>query len=196
MKYLSLDIEATGLGENDRIIEFAAVPFCTETKKVEQSLALATTVQCPSFEDLRPTLSPWVIEHNKELIEKAHREGVSLEKFKTLFRDYLESSDVLNYFALGEKEKIVLFGKSLNAIDLPFLNRDLGWDYMREKFHYQVLDLSSVARFCVDMGLLPGECINGEALMANFNMGRVSHTALGDAVNGALLYLHILEAQN
>ena len=84
MKYLSIDLEATGLGEDDRIIEFAAVPFCTEEKKIAEALAFSTTVQCPSFEDLCPRLSPWVIEHNRELIEKAHREGVSLHQWKEL----------------------------------------------------------------------------------------------------------------
>ena len=34
MKYLSLDIEATGLKENDLIIEFAMVPVCSDTKTV------------------------------------------------------------------------------------------------------------------------------------------------------------------
>jgi len=29
MRYLSIDLEATGLNENDYIIEFGMIPFCT-----------------------------------------------------------------------------------------------------------------------------------------------------------------------
>ena len=39
MKYLSFDLEATGLEEDALIIEFAMVPFCTSTKKIEESLS-------------------------------------------------------------------------------------------------------------------------------------------------------------
>ena len=34
-KYLSIDLEATGLDENDLIIEFAAIPVCSESKIVD-----------------------------------------------------------------------------------------------------------------------------------------------------------------
>ena len=190
MKYLSLDLEATGLRENDSIIEFAVVPFCVESKSIEESLTFHTHVKCDSFESLKPSLDPWVIEHNKELIEKAHSEGIDHEELKSSFHKYLTSKALKNYFG---DSKIILFGKSMNAIDLPFLNRDLSWEFMRDHFHHQVLDLSSIVMGLIDLGQLPASCLSGSGLMKHFNLGEVSHTALEDAVNTAKLYLEIIK---
>jgi len=192
MKYLSFDIEATGLAEDDLIIEFALIPFDTEAGKLEESLSWHTYVSCPSFEELKPRLDQWVIDHNKELIDKAHTDGINLSEFKNEFEAWLTSDKVKEYFKDQPIQKIILFGKSLNAIDLPFLNRDLGWNFMREYFHHQVLDLSSTVISLVDMGKLPKECLSGSGLMKHVGMGDVAHTALEDAVNTAKIYLKLL----
>lgn len=193
MRYLSFDIEATGLAEHDLIIEFAMVPFDTATDSIPLTMAKHFYVKCPSFESLKHKLDPWVIEHNKGLIEKAHTDGISLQEFKEEIRGYTRSPEISEYFKDSPKGKIILFGKSMNAIDLPFLNRDLGWDFMREHFHHQVLDLSSVAFSLIDLGLLPKECATGSGMMKYLSMGDVAHTALEDAVNTARMYLEILK---
>lgn len=190
MKYLSIDIEATGLGEHDYIIEFAAVPFCTETNSIKEDLGLRLIVSCPSFDVLKPSLNQWVIDHNKELIDRAFNEGISLSDFKSALTHYLNKEEIKTFFG---KEKIVLFGKSMNAIDLPFMKRDLGWDFMNEHFHHRILDLSSFTLGLIDAGLLPKGLDSGSKLMEFFNMGEVLHTALEDAVNTAKMYLKILE---
>src|SRR6478609_1327019 len=174
MKYLSIDLEATGLGENCQIIEFAMVPFDTQFKRLEESLARTTYIHCPSFEDLKPNLDPWVREHNEKIIRKAHSEGLMLSEFKEWLKKYLESPEVRNYF---QTQKIVLFGKSMNAIDLPFMNRDLGWEFMRKYFHHRVLDLSGVGYNLIDMGQLPMGMDSGSNLMNHLGMGEVAHTA-------------------
>src|SRR5210317_2054829 len=98
MKYLSIDLEATGLGQNDYIIEFGMVPFCTEMNNIEMNLARNYFIQCPSFDDLRPGLDPWVVEHNEGLIKKAHAEGLTMDSFKEELQAYLESAQVREYF--------------------------------------------------------------------------------------------------
>jgi oligoribonuclease (3'-5' exoribonuclease) len=188
MKYLSLDLEATGLRENDLVIEFGAVPFNTANDSIEKDLSFHHFIQCPSFEELKPNLDQWVIEHNEGLITKAHESGLTIEEFKKEFESYLNSKPIKEYF--GE-DKIVLFGKSMNAIDLPFLNRDLGWDFMRDHFHHQQLDLSSVVYSFIDLGKLPDECRSGSKLMNYLGMGDVAHTALEDAISTAEIYFAI-----
>lgn len=190
MKYLSIDLEATGLGENCQIIEFAMIPFDTQFKRLEEPLARSVYIHCPSFEDLKPTLDPWVREHNEKIIRKAHSEGLMLSEFKEWLKTYLESPEVRNYF---QSQKIVLFGKSMNAIDLPFMNRDLGWEFMRRYFHHRILDLSSVGYSMVDMGYLPQGMDSGTNLMNHLGMGAVAHTALEDAKNTAIMYLKLLD---
>ena len=193
MRYLSIDIEATGLNESDFIIEFGMIPFCTDQKKVEESLARNFYIKCPSFESLKPNLAPWVIEHNEKLINKAHNFGIQIDSFKDELETYLISREVKNYFSNENKEKIILFGKSMSAIDLPFLNRDLGWNFMRKYFHHRNLDLSSTANTLIDLKYLPSECSSGSFLMKHLGMGEVKHTALEDAKNTALMYLKLLE---
>lgn len=190
MKYLSFDIEATGLEEDALIIEFAMVPFCTETKKMEYSLAKQFYVQCPSFEELKPNLNDWVAKNNETIIRKAHSEGVGQQDFKQILEDYVHSKEVKDYF---NNEKIVLFGKSISAIDLPFLNRDLGWEWMNKHFHHRNLDLSCYTLGLIDMGLLEKGMDSGNSLMKYFKMGDVAHTALEDAINTAQMYLNLLD---
>jgi DNA polymerase III epsilon subunit-like protein len=192
MKYLSFDIEATGLEEHDLIIEFACVPFDTNTGLLSEDLSFHHYVKCPPFEQLKPKLNPWVIEHNKELIEKASIQGLSIIDFKKHLKDYLTSQKVKDYFSSSSTNKVTLFGKSMAAIDLPFMNRDLSWDFMREHFEHRQLDLSSVAYNLIDMGILPKECQSGSFLMNHLGFGSVAHTALEDAVNTAKMYLKIL----
>lgn len=190
MKYLSIDIEATGLGENCQIIEFAMIPFDTQFKRLEDSLARSVYIHCPSFEDLKPTLDPWVQEHNEKIIRKAHADGMSHSEFKEFLRKYLESPEVRQYFG---SQKIVLFGKSMTAIDLPFLTRDLGWDFMRKYFHHRNLDLSGFGYGMIDLGFLAQGMDSGTNLMNHLGMGEVAHTALEDAKNTAIMYLKLLE---
>jgi len=190
MKYLSIDIEATGLDPDCLIIEFAALPFDTKNQFIAEDLKFYSLVQCPSFEELKPKLNPWVIEHNEELIKKAHIEGAALEQFKTELNQYLSSPKIKKFF--GNKP-IVLFGKSLSAIDLPFLNRDLGDDFMRKYFSHRTLDLSCLSYGLIDMDYLPKGCESGSTLMKHYQMGHVCHTALEDARNTILLYFKIID---
>jgi len=169
------------------------IPFCTETKRVEESLARNFFIKCPSFDSLKPNLATWVIEHNEQLINKAHNFGMQMESFKDELETYLLSKEVKAYFKNENKEKIILFGKSMSAIDLPFLNRDLGWDFMRKYFHHRNLDLSSTANTLIDLNFIPSECSSGSKLMSYLGMGEVKHTALEDAKNTALMYLKLLE---
>ena len=102
----------------------------------------------------------------------------------------MESAEIKKFF---DNEKVVLFGKSLNAIDLPFLTRDLGWDYMRKYFQHRVHDLSSVAYNLIDLGFLPPGSESGSQMMNDLGMGEVAHTALADAKNTALMYFKLLD---
>jgi oligoribonuclease (3'-5' exoribonuclease) len=190
MKYLSIDLEATGLAENCQIIEFAMIPFDTQFKRLEEPLARSVYIHCPSFEDLKDSLDPWVRDHNEKIIRKANAEGMMMSEFKEYLQKYLESPEVKAYFGPG---KIVLFGKSMTAIDLPFMTRDLGWEFMRKYFHHRNLDLSGFGYGMIDLGLLPLGMDSGSNMMNHLGMGAVAHTALEDAKNTAIMYLKLLE---
>ncbi len=190
MRYLSFDIEATGLEEDAYMIEFGMIPFDTQTQQLNYKLKHHFYIQCPSYNDLEADLNQWVKDHNKELIQKAHSEGISLKTFKQELENYLNSEEVKEYF---EHKKIVLFGKSLSAIDLPFLNRDLGWEWMNKYFHHRNLDLSCFCLGLIDLKKLKPGLDSGAKLMEFLQMGEVCHTALEDAENTAKMYLKLLE---
>jgi DNA polymerase III epsilon subunit-like protein len=193
MRYLSFDLEATGLEDHDYIIEFAMVPFDTKQRTIATDLAQQFYIKCPSFKELKPNLNPWVIENNEDLIKKASHVGVTIDQFRQYFTEYLKSPALVNYFKDEQSSKITLFGKSLNALDFPLLNRDLSRSWMREHFNHQTLDLSSVAIFLADCGKLPIEICKGSGLMKHFHMGEVAHNAMDDAVNTAKIYFKLLD---
>lgn len=190
MKYLSIDLEATGLEENAYIIEFAMVPFDSETKTIEHKLSKQFFVKCPTYEELEADLNPWVKENNKNLIIKANQSGVELDEFKNILETYLGSKEVKEYF---DNKRAILFGKSMSAIDLPFMTRDLGWEWMNKYFHHRNLDLSCFTMGLIDMGLLEKGMDSGARLMEHLGLGEVEHTALEDAVNTAKMYFMLLE---
>lgn len=189
MKYLSIDIEATGLREHDAVIEFAAVGFDTSTLKISEDVTFHTLVKCKSFTELSPTLDEWVIKHNRTLIEQAHSQGLEISEWKKSFENFLNDKKVKDYFG---DQKIIIFGKSLNAIDLPFLNRDLGWEWMRKSFSHRTVDFSAVCYSLMDLKMLPQGCESGSFIMKHLGFGQVAHNALDDARNTALMYLKVL----
>ncbi len=190
MRYLSIDIEATGLNSDCLLIEFAMVPFCTKEKKIYKEMAFETLVHCPPFEELKPKLDSWVVEHNKELITRANNEGLPLEDFKARLGDKLDSKEYKKFFS---KKKITLFGKSLSAIDLPFLTRDLGNDFMSKYFSHKNLDLTCFLFALVDLDFIPKGSDSSSGLMKYLNLSEVDHTALSDATVMANAYLSLLE---
>lgn len=190
MRYLSLDIEATGLREHDLIIELALVPFSTSEREIKNDLAFHRYVACPSFDSLKPTLDQWVIEHNEQLITKAHKTGIPLVQLKEELVAYLTSPTIKKYF---NNEKIILFGKSMNAIDLPFLNRDLSWNFMRDHFAHRSADLTAIVIGMIEQGVVPPEVLSGSKLSKYLGMGEVAHTALEDAINTAKMFFLLLD---
>jgi DNA polymerase-3 subunit epsilon len=192
MKYLSIDLEATGLEENAYVIEFAAVPVDTSNLTILSSSAFHCYIKCPSFNELKPELNEWVIKHNENLINKANKDGISQEEFKLSFFDYLNSKELQDYRDKQYKNFSIL-GKSLTSIDIPFLNRYLGWDFMKKEFHHQTLDVSSVARLAIDLQKLPEHCVSGSKLSTFMEMGDVAHTALEDAIATAELYFKLMK---
>lgn len=194
MKYLSIDLEATGLLSNDYITEVSVVPFDTKTGTLEENLGRTFYLKCPSFEQLKPRLSSWVIKNNKKLIQKAHEEGIPLKEFRKQFEEYLSSKEVKKYFSIKDyaKKQIMLFGKSMNAIDLPFLKRDLGFDFVDKYFCHHILDLTSVVYSLADMDYMDKEYAKSSKLMKFLDMGKVQHTSYADAKNTVLMYFKLI----
>ena len=193
-KYLSLDTEATGLEEHCVLIQFAVVPVDGDSKIIATDLGKEVYIQCPSFEDLKPTLSEWVIKHNESLIRKAHAEGLNNDAFKKWLEDYLTTPAVKSFFG---SERPLILGKSLSALDIPLLTKTLGKVFMDKYFHHHTLDITCVGRFLVDAGILPKGHGSTSQLLKFFQVRGVSnHTALSDAVDMAHIYIKLIEYLN
>lgn len=190
-RYLSLDTEATGLEVDCYLIQVALVPIDGSTKSVLSQWGKEVLIQCPSFEELKPKLNPWVLEHNEELIREAHAKGISPAAFKKWVEDYLDNPEIKSFF---KEEKPTLLGKSMSALDIPVLTRYLGKDFMEKYFHHHTLDLTCVARFLVDVGKLPKGHHSTTKLLQYFKIRQnAEHTALSDATDMAQVYFHLID---
>ncbi len=190
-RYLSLDTEATGLEVDCYLIQLALVPVDGLSKTIFTEWGKEVLIQCPSFEELKPKLNPWVLEHNEDLIRKAHREGISPADFKKWMENYLSAPEIKAYF---KNERPTLLGKSMSALDIPVLTRYLGKDFMEKYFHHHTLDLTCVARFLSETGKLPTGCYTTSKLLQHFKIRqKAEHTALSDASDMGQVYFKLLE---
>ena len=192
-KLLSMDTETLGIHKATKLIEFSCVPACPITREIREDLAFHALIKCDSYEALEPTLSDWVKEHNKELIQKAHLEGIEPEQFVLDLLNYFKSDKILNYLG-GEENKFNIVGKSMNSLDLPLLERYLGWDFMRKYFTRSTVDVSDISRYEVMKGNLPNGVTSSKRLMQHFEMGEdVEHTALADCIDMVNIYFRLLD---
>ena len=190
-KYLSIDTEATGLEDNTHLIQLAFVPLDSDRGVIAQELGWEIMIKCPSFEELKPNLNAWVIEHNEGLIRKAHSTGVEPKDLKNHVSAYMERAEVKAFFG-GDRPPFL--GKSLSALDIPLMQRYLGRAFMDKYFHHHTLDVTCVSRSMVDSGLLPKGCESTTKLLNHFKLRDLSnHTALSDAHDMAVVYLKLLE---
>ncbi|NBX81891.1 hypothetical protein EBQ90_02240 [bacterium] len=190
-RYLSLDTEATGLELDCYLIQVALVPLDGPSKTILSPWGKEVLIQCPSFEELKPKLNPWVLEHNEDLIRKAHREGITPAAFKKWIEDYLTDPEIKAYF---KNERPTLLGKSMSALDIPVLTRYLGKDFMEKYFHHHTLDLTCVARFLTDVGKLPKGFHTTSKLLQHFKIRqKAEHTALSDATDMGHVYFKLIE---
>ncbi len=190
-KYLSIDTEATGLTKECVLIQLAFIPLDTSTGKVHEDLGKEWLVQCKSFEELKPTLNPWVVENNEKLIRDAHAHGITPESLKAEVHAYLTSPALKAFF--GDARPIFL-GKSLSALDIPLLTRTFGEEFMHKHFHHHTQDVTCVARSLVDAGVLPPGTESSSKIMKHFGVRETpAHTALSDASDMAHIYIKILD---
>ena len=190
-KYLSIDTEATGLTHECVLIQLAFVPVDTVANKVYSEWGIEWLVQCASFEELKPALNPWVVEHNEGLIRDAHSKGISPAQLRDEVHAYLSRPEIKAFF--GDARPIFL-GKSLSALDIPLLTRTFGEDFMHAHFHHHTLDVTCVARSLVDAGTLPPGTESSSKIMKFFGVREApAHTALSDATDMGEIYLKLLK---
>jgi DNA polymerase-3 subunit epsilon len=200
IKILSFDTETLGLEDpnnsTNQIIEFAIVPatiIIDDMQVVELGLydnVYHKFIKCPSFEELSPNLSQWVIDHNEDLIRKAHSDGISDEVFKLDLATYLEEIK-LDFFEGGD---LLYLGKSMQSLDAPIMTKHLGWDFMNKwGLNRKKVDVQDVARFLIQQGKLPLETASSRALVEYFNIKEdVNHTAIDDSIDMLKIYSKLL----
>jgi hypothetical protein len=190
-KYFSIDTEATGLEEDTHLIQLAILPVDVEEGRIYTELGKEWLIKCPSFEELKPKLNPWVLEHNESLIRDAHSKGLTQTELKEKFKEYLESPELKKF--RGDTRPLFL-GKSLSALDIPLMTRYFGKKFLETYFHHHTVDITCVARGLVDAGALPEGCESTTKLLRHFQIrDDARHTALSDAEDMANAYLKILK---
>lgn len=178
MKYVSIDIETTGLDpENHQILSFGAI--IEDTDKPELGFEEVPKFYKVFLNELKSGADPYALSMNKEaLMEISERGGNSIyfEYFTHEFKDFLEDKG----FDLSKP--LNLAGKNIATFDLKFLERNW-WNLDQHghpmfEYYSRILD---PAILCVDWGKddkLPSlhQCKERCGIK-----GEVSHHALSDA---------------
>jgi DNA polymerase III epsilon subunit-like protein len=172
-KYVSLDIETTGLNpENCQVLEIGAV-IDDGTTPIEE---------CPTFHcyvDHGLILGePFAVSMHQTILRRiaTHEEGYTyLQPWEvaTRFRDFLKEHGLDS-----ENEKIVVAGKNYANFDARFLRKLTNWD-KHVRVHHRILDPAALywqpetdgvelpdTKTCMERADIPGE---------------VTHTAVEDA---------------
>ncbi len=175
LTFLSIDIESTGLKEEDECFEFSAI-------LIQNGLVLNKFHQ---YLKVQATPSPWVEKNLKKNFLESQKNGLSKEEFVTNF-----------LFFLKDHKNLILLGKSLNALDIPFLKKILGYEVFYQYFSHRTLDLTSLAIFSILLKKIPSECLSGAHLNKFFHLGKIAHTALEDSENNINVLNKFLEFYN
>lgn len=189
MKYVSIDIETTGLDPNkDDIVEFGAVIDDLKNPKPYDKL--------PRFHGY---VLPWRVDEqykNLTLQEKSkhtryHGDAYALSMHPTIFRriatrekgyEYYSPSNLIHYFKEFLRtneltEKVVFAGKNFASFDLQFLNRIDTW-YLLEN-SYRVIDPTALF---IDINKDEIPPSTKQCLARAGYDSSVAHTAIEDAI--------------
>lgn len=182
MKYISIDIETTGLDpKKDQVLEIAAVFEDTEAEvllPVESLLYKRRIIKHERIEG-----NPFALSMHQDLLKEIGERTLRDIDFNSpdqvRSRISYAADDISSWvYELakvktdGSREQIVLAGKNIEAFDLKFLPESF-----KKKFHRRVLDAGNIA-LGSDHSLWWREVIPSLRDLINRD---VSHTALEDA---------------
>ena len=206
MKILSLDIETTGIDqENDMVLSLGAV--LEDTKNIKPISELPKFHVYVDYDRLAGNIYAFSMnKHNIDKIIELKKKKVNDEKLTTveLLKKYqnIEPVDILvsntenlkgafMYWLLNhvEKEPVVIAGKQVARFDLPFLeSKVFGKDffYTSSIFSKRTIDPSILYADWNDTVLPSTELCN---VKAGFEPD-IQHDALGDAINIIKLLRH------
>lgn len=141
MKYVSIDLETTGLNPRTcQILEFGAVLDDLENlKPVDQLPKFHAYIMPAIYENQEPlyTGEPFALQMNVAILKKiADRKNNTSDRFISSWDLAREFTKFLN--ENGFSNKILVAGKNYATFDKTFLDRLQGWNKI--KFHHRVLD--------------------------------------------------------
>lgn len=172
MKYVSIDIETTGLNpENCQIIQFGAViDDLSIDQNIEDMPQLLLNIDPGTIHG-----EPYALEMNKEILKEIEhtkpQHKVYLQMLPLIFKGWLERNGFMN-------EKPTLAGKNIAMFDLRFLEKLDDWK--SEWFRRRILDPS-----CLWMEpQVDKELPNLNTCLSRAGADReVTHNALEDAID-------------
>lgn len=177
MRYLSIDIETTGLDPNKhQIIEFAAIFEDTSIKTPIENLPYFTSlVKHPNYN--------WSLEAykmNKEIFEEIATSRARDVDF--LWSDFMYW--VTNVIKTPYVDKLIVAGKNFASFDLRFIKRLPGYQSI---FHHRSIDPAIYYLDWEKDTVVPDlkTCLDRAGLNSN-----VKHRALGDAMQVIQLLRH------
>jgi|WetSurMetagenome_2_1015567.scaffolds.fasta_scaffold02484_25 oligoribonuclease len=180
MKYVSLDIETTGLNPDTcQVLQIAAV-FDDTSKPLEEAKIFNSLVRHPIYQG-----EPYALQLNAEIFYALSNETLANSSGKSLFRGHEVQRDPISHVAtylqcwlktLPISGKALLAGKNVSSFDLAFLRKLPNWS--DKYFAHRVLDVGPLYVRPTDTYIPSTE----ECIRRAFLPDVVTHDAVDDAL--------------
>ncbi len=177
MKLICCDTETGGLDPQKHSL--LSVAFCvvdTDAKTISNEMSLV-------IKEDPLILTEGAMNVNKMTLDEIYREGISPEEAAGRVGSYLSQA--------LDKERAVLLGHNV-AFDLGFLTHRL--EGVGARFSYRLVDTSTIARFLYTVGIFEKDISGNRDLFDHYGIPKEGrHTALGDCLGTAQVYLKMME---
>lgn len=176
-KYIAIDTEHGGFHPGATLLTAAFVVFDLDSGPPNFIDDLEVAFKWDTY-----NIDPLALEVNKIDIATHHKGALELKECKHLIRGFL------NKHSGKEKEQLIPVGSGV-ASDISFMkDRGIGLPSLSHK----VRDITTIARFLQDCGILKSEGVSLEKLASHFRYKYIAHNASQDAQMSALVYWELI----
>lgn len=199
-KYISIDIETTGIAAASHILQIAAV-----VDDLSSSISELRTIDLPIKYDAITYSEPYALGMNadllKRMMDKEFKTFSPRQALEDLVSFVVSVQDSLGLDERGNKQRVLLAGKNVASFDIPKIHGMFLQYFPEAAYMFDPMNNNAVVSYkSLDVGSLYFDVFKENASLSKINKltGRnaVSHNALDDAFDVVYAVRHKLGVSN